>query len=328
MNPLGRPSVLDVARECGVSPSTVCRALNRGSDVAADTRAQVLAVCARLGYAKNTAASTLRRRGARVIAALMPDQDNELFVQKLFFLKQAVVQAGYGWYLANYRDESEAEGCLRELLGLAPAGVLLSGPVASGLPALLTRNRVAAVGYDADVPELDGVALDREAGSLTAVRHLLAAGRRRVLLLGASADSERGRGYVRAHEQVGCAVVPELVQAAAFGRDLFVYGHEQCRRLLERTTFDAVYAINDACAIGAMRALFEQGIRVPEEVAVIGFDGIMAAAYTVPALTSVEQPKEKMAEHAIAFLCRRLTEPATPRQFIRLVPELRLRESG
>lgn len=321
-------SVVDIARECQVSPSTVCRALNNRRDVSPKTRKRILAVCARSGYSKNTAASHLRLRQSNVIAALMTDGENEIFVDKLSLLKQAVLQSGYAWRLYSYRDRPETLRFFHEIVSSRPAGFILSCRLDAEMKRALIQNRIPVVCYDQDAAEFDSVVLDRTPGISEAVRHMLGLGKRRVLLLGAGLENERGRGYQQAHTEHRLPIDPDLVWNVPFGRNLFEYGHTQTSAILRKFNFDAVHAINDACAIGAMRALHESRLAIPEAVAVTGFDNIMAAAHTIPTLSTVAQPKEEMTAACMEFLMKRIKDPRLRRQTVTLTTRFLERESG
>ncbi|MBN8215193.1 MAG: LacI family DNA-binding transcriptional regulator [Spirochaetes bacterium] len=323
------PSVLDVAREARVSPSTVSRALNGTGEIAPETRARILAACEALGYTKNSAAAALRGRPSRAVAALMPSQEHERFLEKIHALRVAAGEAGFDWRLESYRDAREGERLLLDLVASRPAALILSGLLPDDdLRQRILEERLATVLYDSAAPGWDEVILDREAGSAEAVRHLLVAGKRRILLLGASLESERGRGWRRAHEAFGLAVDTRLVWDRPYPRNLHLWGLEQGRELASLPGIDGVFAVNDAAALGVLRALHEAGRRVPEEVAVIGLDGIQAGEVSVPSLTTVEQPCEAMARAALELLVRRRGDFQAPHERRLLAPFLRVRESA
>ncbi len=323
-----RPSVTAVARACGVSPSTVCRALNTVGDINAATRDRILACCARLGYSRDAAASAMRGRRPPVVACLMPDQGHELYMDKLFHLKEQVRQAGFLWRFYGYADPVEGEGYFREILESRPVGLIFNLALN---PEQLRRLRAAelpTVAYDLELPGLDGVVLDRQAGCQAAAARLLERGRRRILLLGSGLDSDRGRGYIAAHAAAAVPMDPKLVVDRPFGRDLFEYGWRETTDALRRTRVDALFAVNDAAAIGALHALRAAGLQTPQDVAVIGFDDIMAAAHAAPPLTTVVQPKAELAAQSVRLLLRRQQHPAAARRVLRLATTLCIRESA
>lgn len=318
--------VVDIARRCEVSPSTVCRALNGKADINAETRTRILAECRRAGYTKHGGASGLRKGISRVVACLTPDSSNELFVEKLHYLMQSIAEAGYVPRLYRSASERQTSEFLKEIVGSRPGALVLNVQPAPWMAPAIRGSAIATVLYDTDVPGFDCVALDREKGSYEAVRHLLDGGRTRIALLGVGTESERGRGYIRAHEEAGNERADVLDKP--YGRNLYEYGYVQTKALLSTRPVDGLYCVNDACAIGAMRALTEGGRRVPADVAVVGFDDIMAAPYSTPPLSTVRQPKERMAQRCVEFLLNRMRDPDTARQYARMETELVVRASS
>ena len=326
-----RASVIDVAKACGVSPSTVCRALNTHADIKEETRKRILAVCARMGYCRNAAARSLRLSGSGAVALLMPDQAHELFIEKALALKSTLGERGMPWRLWSHANADQAARFVEEIVGFRPLGLIASSGLSEKSIKLLKRNNIPVVCHDMDVPGLDCVALDRESAAFETVSHLLASGRRRILAMGLGRypASDRATGYHRAHQAAGVEVDPALEWDADYqGRNLFEYGCEQVLLALRELRFDAVHAVDDAVAIGVIRALHDEKIAVPGDIAVTGFDGIMAAAYVVPSLTTAAQPKEEMARLAVDFLLNRISSPKTPRQFVRLNTVFQRRESA
>lgn len=323
------PSVLDVARLSGVSPSTVCRVINKRLNVSESARVRVLEACATLGFRKNSAASMLRLRKSDVVACLMPDSTNEMFIDKVDSLKRAVLAMGRRWRYHVYHGQEEAMRMLDEIVAGRPAGAILGCALDDEARRLLSLNDVAVVCYDQDDPVCDSVALDRSIGVSEAVSHILERGRRNMLVLGFTLDSERGQGCLKAYELAGLPANLISVQCGdTWMRDLFKYGYQNIDIALERYKFDAVMAVNDASAIGAMRRLIERGFRVPDDISILGFDDIMVSSFTNPALSTVSQPKELLAEASVDFLARRLADPSLPRQFKRLSTRFVKRESA
>ncbi len=322
------PSVLEVAREAGVSQSTVCRVINGRASVSKSANARVLDACARLGFKKNAAASALRLRSSGEIACLMPDNSNEMFIDKVFHLKQAALKLGKTWRLHSFRDPGEAFSLLEEIVGSRPAGAIIGFPPDERARSILASNEIPVVCYDSDDPVFDSVSLDRAAGMAEAARLLVSLGRRGPLLLGFPESGERTDACLRAFSKAGLDIPSELIWSRPFGRDLFIYGYEEAAEALSKVAFDSVFAINDASAIGCMRRLHERGIRTPEDIPVVGFDDIMAASYTTPSLSTIAQPKERMAQKAVSFLARRMANPSLPRQSARLSTKFVRRESA
>jgi len=322
-----RVNVIDIAERCGVSPSTVCRALNNRSDVNEKTRRKILATCHELGYSKNLSASNLRLRETNVISCLMPDANNELFIEKLHFLKNAVIAAGYQWNLKSCNNSEEAVANINEAIGARSTGIIVSYSLDSTILKTVQQNSIPLIGYDVDLPDTDSVELNRGKGVYEAVVHLINKGRKKIILMGADLSSKRGIAYVAALEDNEIKINDNLVIDMPFGRNLYQYGYEQICTILGKLDFDSVIAVNDACAIGAIRALAENGIKVPDQISIVGFDNIMSSRFINPPLTTVSQPKEEMAERTIEFLINRIRDFNLPRQYTKFSTDLIVRNS-
>ncbi|HAU38128.1 MAG TPA: hypothetical protein DCX07_10500, partial [Phycisphaerales bacterium] len=268
------PNVVVIARKCGVSPSTVCRALNGKTDISAKTRAKVLDLTRKLGYVRNSAARSLRSSTRNVVACIMGDYHHELYQDKIFHLKRLVSERGLGWSIHLTTQESFG-AVFNDVLGNAPAGIITQFEPSLDDIDIAGKNGVQLVGYDMFSSRMSCVSLDRIKGVEDAVRHLISSGRDRILLLGERTDSARGGAYKRALSGLGTPFRRELVVDMPFGRDLYSYGYDRISELPETVDFNAILAVNDACAIGAIRALREKNLQVPDKVAVIGFDNIL-----------------------------------------------------
>ncbi len=329
MKTKGRPSVLDVARMSGVSPSTVCRVINGRSNVSERSREDVMRACSSLGFKKNAAASLLRLRKSNVVAALMPDNSNEMFIDKIEHLKRAVIALGHRWRLHSYHGKEEADGLLGEIVAGRPCAAILGCPLDEDARRLLDSNGIPVILYDQpEDPVYDSVSLDRAAGICEAVSYVLGRGRRKMLAFGFSMESERGEGCLRAFENAGLPRSSIQVHYPPWTRDLFKYGYDAVDRMLDDFDFDFIMAMNDACAIGIVRRLLERGFKIPDEIPVLGFDDIMVSSFTSPSISTVAQPKELMADAAADFLAKRLASPSLPRQSVRLSTRFVKRESA
>jgi len=320
-------NVVEIAKACGVSPSTVCRALNGRSDINKATSEKVLSYCRVHGFSKNMSASSLRIRKSDSIACIMPDLANEMFIDKISCLKEEVLKSGYKWQIFNYGGKEEAQSVFNETAGSRPAGIISSFNPDFEAKTILKNNRIPAVFYDCDVDGFDSVRLDRGKGVLEAVSFMIEKGRRKIILLGSNLESERGRAYSKALLSKGLKTDPKLIVDAPFGSDLFSYGHEQVAKFADNISFDGIMCVNDACAIGVMHALNKKGRGIPENVSVCGFDNIKVAQFTIPSLTTVFQPKEEMAKSAIGFLLKRISNYGAERQTVQLYTSLCIRES-
>nr|WP_156001711.1 LacI family DNA-binding transcriptional regulator [Streptomonospora sp. PA3] len=304
-----------VAARAGVSRATVSRVVNGQTTVDAQIRDAVLRAIDELGYVPNSAARSLVTRQTDSIALVVSEPPTRVFSDDpLFSLvvrtvsseleaagKQAVLMLA-GSQQAQERVESYVSG------GHVDGVMLLSMHGADPLPIALSRMSVPAVSYGrpaAAVP-LPHVDNDNVGGAEQAVRHLLAAGRRRIAAIAGPQDMTAGQdrliGYrdaLRASDRRSIVAVGDFTRAS---------GAAAMRQLLEDDpALDAVFAANDLMAIGALQALRKAGRRVPDDVAVAGFDDIEAASFADPPLTTVRHP---VVEQATAMVRMVLTPPA------------------
>lgn len=299
----GRPTSLDIAHLAGVSQPTVSRALRGSPMVNQETRRRILAIAEELNYKVDKNASNLRCQQSGTLALLFfedpaPDDSliNPFFHSMMGSITRACARHGYDllvsfqqlsddWH-ADYEDSKKADGLI--LLGYGDyvqARVRLEQ---------LVRQGTHFVRWGAALPGQPGVAIgcDNFQGGYDMGRHLLDRGRRRIAFIGDASDHypefrERYRGLTRALDEAGLPVDPDLQLDAISSAGA---GQAAIAALLEAgASFDAVFAASDLIAIGAMRALAERGLRVPQDVAMAGFDDIPMAAVVEPGLTTVEQ---------------------------------------
>jgi LacI family transcriptional regulator, repressor for deo operon, udp, cdd, tsx, nupC, and nupG len=309
----------DVAERAGVSVRTVSNVVNGYARVAEDTRRRVEEAVAELGYHPNLLARNLKRGRTGLIALVVPELDVPYFAE----LARAVVgearQRGYTVVIDQTDGEPDRE---RELIMRGASAALFDGVILSPLalsqadlarrdaagPLVLLGERIAASPYD-------HVAIDNVAAATAATEHLLALGRTRVAAIGdqpydtGETAQLRTRGYRIAHEARGLTVDPSLTVATPrFHR---AEGAAAMARLLDRPGGppDAVFCYNDLLALGAIRTLLTRGVRVPDDVAVVGFDDIEESRYNTPTLTTVSPDKAMIARLAVERLVLRLDGP-------------------
>lgn len=337
-----RPSIKDVGRVAGVSVSTVSHVLNGTRYVSPELRQKVEAAITQLGYRHNELARSLRTRRSFAIGLIIPDISNAYYPQLARGVQDAADQAGYTVFVCNSDRRPEHEIRLLEVLEQRQVdGVILdaSGPYQALVAALRrTSTPVVLVGSRIDEPAFDVVKMAPH-GGYDAVRHLLARGHRRIGLIagppppGSDRPAKAG-GYLLALEEAGIAPDPSLIVQGDYTRE---GGQRAMIRLLAlpaRPT--AVFAGNDLMAIGALTAARAAGLRVPQDVAIAGYDDIPEAAVTSPALTTVAVPKYEMGRAAAELLLERLVArttradepapPGTPRHIV-LPHHLVIRES-
>jgi LacI family transcriptional regulator len=305
-------SIKDVSRAAGVSISTVSHVLNGTRFVSPALQERVRAAVVELDYRQNGLARSLRTRQSFALGLVIPDVSNPYYPQIARGVQDAAAGKGYWVFLCNSDRRPESEIRLLDALEQRRAdGVILdaSGPD----PALLAALRrasvpVVLVGSRIDEPDLDVVTVAPN-GGYEAVRHLLRSGRRRVALItGPPVPGQtrpgKARGYLQALEEAGVTAEPALIVDGGYTRE---GGQEAMRRLMALPQPpDGIFAANDLMAIGALAAARTVGRRVPEDVAIVGYDDIPEAAVTSPALTTVAVPKYEMGRAAAEVLLERL----------------------
>lgn len=308
-------TIRDVARQAGVSVATVSRVLNRSGPVSAATRARVEEVAERLEYVPHGGARSLITRRTSNLGVILPDLYGEFFSQLIRGMDQAARRAGYHLLLSgSHADETEVAAGLRAMRGRVDGLVVMSPDITSselvrvvptGLPVVLVNSAVR------DGRRFDTLNVDNHAGSYAAVRHLASLGRERIALIGGNPCNrdaqERRSGYRAALADAGLRAYAELELASNFTKS---GGHASGLRLLElRERPTAVFAANDSMAVGALSAFRESGIRVPEDVALVGFDDVPIARYVSPPLSSVHVDLERFGERAVELLVESLKDP-------------------
>ncbi|WP_202872747.1 LacI family DNA-binding transcriptional regulator [Kribbella soli] len=317
---MGKPSsvvtMADVARFAGVSTMTVSNVINGRPRVGPETRDRVLAAIGELGYQVNLAARHLRAGRTGVVGLAVPELERPYFAQLAARLADRF--EAHGLRIVTERTGASREG---EMDAVAFSrlrmydGLILS--VVDIDPAELGQLRtdapVVMIGERALPSRFDHVMMDNVDGARQATAHLLATGARRIAMIGgdptgsATMPALRAEGYALAHTEAGVPVDQELNVRCSFGLQ---DGYDGIRALRDRgTAFDAVFALTDVLAMGALRALADAGLRVPDDVQVVGFDDIDEAAYLVPSLSTVNPGHEEMADAITALLTAQLGSP-------------------
>lgn len=313
----GRPrrtTLKDVAEKLGLSTATVSLVINGAKAAEAiprETHDRVLAAARELDYRPNTLARSLRSNRSYTIGVLVPEVSHDYAAGIVGGVENYLQKEGYLYLVASHRFRQDLrDKYLNLLLDRQVEGFVL---INTQLETPLPLPAVAVADHNT-LPGVTGIVIDNERAALVALEHLAALGHRRIAFFKGhpgSGDTElRWRAIHHAAEKLGLPVLPELcVQLSGQPGEVFsaeeAYdeGHLFGRKLLARNEpFSALFAFNDIAAIGAMRAFFDAGLKVPEDVSVVGFDDIHGAAYQNPSLTTVRQPLAEMGEIAARLL--------------------------
>jgi DNA-binding LacI/PurR family transcriptional regulator len=300
-------TIRDVAAEAGVSITTVSRALNESGRVGPGTRERVLTAAHRLGYEPNDLARSLHGKATGTIAVLVPDITNPFFPELVNGVQE--VANAHGRLLLLCQTSENTAIAVQELLHLRRKrvdGVVLVGGLAGGedLSSALAGMPVVTVDRDTTIDGAWVVRSNHRLGGRLATEHLIELGHERIAHIsgpmGLSVAQDRSDGYREALEEAGLAYDESLVVEGDF---LEQSGYDALRTLRRRRReFSAVFCGNDMMAIGALRALDEVGLTVPQDVSVVGFDDIHLASYLRPGLTTVHQPIQTLGRRAAELL--------------------------
>jgi LacI family transcriptional regulator len=313
-------TIKDVARRAGVSTMTVSRVINRSGYASPETRARVERAVNELGYVPNALARHLRSKRTRTVALVLSDLTNPFFTTIARGVEDIATAHDFAVMFCN-TDESEAEELeyLRMLIQRQIDGVLLVPASSSGASLRLLRShRVPVVVVDRRVasPRVDEVRSDSEAGAHQLVRHLIDLGHRRIGMLSGgrniSTAADRVAGYRRALTEAGITYDDRLVRYEGFGVEGGLHMARQLLELSPKPT--ALFAANNFIAFGAIRALREKEMRVPEDMSLVAFDDLPDDWLVEPFLTVVEQRAYEMGRQAAELMLERLRGGGRPRR--------------
>ena len=327
-------TIKDIARLSGCSVSTISRVINDRPDVRPETKEHVLQIMREVGFVPNTNARQLKIQQSRSVVFVVKGTQNMFFADFLVHLQQVVGLYGYSGII-SYLDEdaNEMEAAEKLLREIKPKGIIfLGGNVDNFCQSFdqITIPSVLAtvVSEELSFPNLSMVGVDDRAAAYQAVTHLIAQGHRRICVIGGPPSSHpskmRRLGAQQAMEDNGIVFDPQLYGLSSYN---FESAYNTMNSLLaRRARFTALFAMSDVIAIGAIRALASAGYRVPEDVSVIGFDGIPMSRYCVPALASMVQPTGELAMRCVELLIHQI-EHGAPAQTVVLAPTIQEGES-
>ncbi|MDR7544813.1 MAG: LacI family DNA-binding transcriptional regulator [Armatimonadota bacterium] len=327
-------TIREVAQAAGVSVATVSRVVSGSAyGVRPDTRGRVLAAVARLRYQPNLVARGLKKRVTGTVGLIVPDISNPFFPAIARGIEDVASRAGMGVLLCNTYEDLAKERTYLALLDKRMVDGLIFATVGANTAHLRMLRRqgvpVVLVARAPDRVSIDAVLVDNRRGAREATEHLLRLGHRRIAFIGGPPTlpvaNERLAGYQDALASAGIVADPAVICDGGFRAE---GGGAAVRELLERRTrFTAIVAANDLMAIGGMEELRRCGRRVPQDVAVVGFDDITFASLVEPRLTTVAQPKYRMGCLAMERLLELLGGgDRRPRRLV-LEPRLVVRDS-
>jgi len=325
-----------IAGELGVSITTVSKVLNNHADISEATRTRVLAKVEELGYQRNAVARSLSLRRTHTLGIVIPDLMHSFFVEVIAGIEPVASNRGYGVLLCSSSEDPVKERSELEMLrGRQVDGVVIASAQGTGnadvLQQLVKRD-TSLVMIDRDdyaTVKCHRVLTDDEQVGQLATSHLLDVGRRTIAHIGGPAivhAKRRERGWREALKARGIKASDEWIVRGGFMES---DGYKAMKRLLTvRPRVDAVFAANDPSAIGAMKAIWEAGLRVPDDIAVVGVGDIALGDLLRVPLTTVGWSRREQGRHAAELLLNSIDRDAAEPQRVIIPPKLIVRESS
>ena len=313
-----------------LSPSTISFVLNDspGRSIPDETRRRVKEAAAKFNYRPSMIARTLQGKRAQMVGVLLPELGEGYHSQVLSGVGDLLIREGYFYFTVHHRHKDDLISAYPDLLrsrgvdGILAIDTHFSAPLP--LPTVLVAGHTT-------LPGVSNVILDHQLAADLSLGHLYELGHRKIAFIQGqpfSADSDiRWAATMKTAKKLGLEVSDDLTVHLEIDSHSPEISYPGIRKLIQnRRPFTAVLCFNDVSAMGSIRALHEAGLRVPEDVSILGFDDIQSAAYQVPSLTTIRQPLQKMGMVAASTLLKKLAGETTP-NLIQVDPELIVRES-
>ncbi len=326
----GSVSIRDVAAKARVSTATVSHVLNGTRGAKPETRQRVLAAIQELGYSQNRAGRDLARGRSSMLGLIISDIRNPFFPEvTAAFQEQALLNNMDALVLNTNYDAQRTLNAMKRLLGLQVPGVaVLTSQIDPDVVNMLAEHNTAAVYLDVGRvgPSISNIVLDYEHGIVEALEHLTRLGHRRIAYIGGPmhlhSAQRRKNAFLESAGQMGLEA-PVTIDA-----DFTVKGgYFACSKLLGSTTPTAILAGNDLTAIGVLHRAYDGGLRVPEDLSLVGFDDILFAEYTQPALTTVSVPRIEIGRVAFQALWTMMADGSSSGREYRVGTNLIVRQT-
>jgi len=322
-----------VAEKAGVSVNTASRAINNKPDINEKTKKRILKVAQELGYIRNAAAVALRTKKTRTIGVVIADNRNPFYAEVLNGIEEASRKKDYHIILANtQRDYKKEEEAINLLLAKRVDGLLIT-PVQDrddDIKNLIDANiPFVIVGRDFENIEVEAVYNDEVKGGFLATEYLIKKGHKRIALVDGFLykSPARGRleGYKKALKKYGIPLDDDLLSVG----DIDVKdGYKRTNQLFEKELdFTAIFAYNDMMAFGAMQAIQEKGLRIPQDIGLVGYDDIPFSSLISPALSTIRLKKQELGTESVKLLLSRINGNRKMTKKVMLGVELQIRES-
>jgi len=301
-----------VAEKAGVSVNTASRAINNKPDINEETKKRVLKVAQKLGYVRNATAVALRTRKTGTIGVVIADNRNPFYAEVLNGMEEAAREKNYHIILANtQRDYKKEEEAINLLLAKRVDGLLIT-PVQDrddDIKNLIDANiPFVVVGRDFEDIEVDAIYNDEVKGGFLATEYLIKKGHKRIALINGflykSPAKGRLEGYKKALNKYRISLDESLISSGDINIE---DGYERTKKMLEKNLdFTAIFAYNDMMAFGAIQAIKEKGLRIPEDIGLVGYDDIPFSSLISPLLTTIRLKKQDLGVESVKLLLSRI----------------------
>ncbi|PKO22813.1 MAG: LacI family transcriptional regulator [Chloroflexi bacterium HGW-Chloroflexi-1] len=330
-----RVTIKDVAGRAGVSYQTVSRVINDKGEVSPAVRARVQAAIEELGYRPNAIARSMVRGRTHTLGCIAPNLIDYTFACYVEGAKAEARRCGYFLLAASAEQESEVAALCEEMLHSGRVdGLLAINPYVDGrhrcFETLVAQGAaIVYFGVGARDDVISSVRLDDEDGAYQATRHLIALGHPRIAMLAGPQNEDcvqcRNAGFARALQEAGLAAPSDTILTGDWSASS---GYQAMQHWLTAgTSFTALFAQNDRMAVGAIRAARDHGRRVPQDLAVVGFDDMPLASYFDPPLTTIRQDLFEHGRQGTRILIEKIENPACPLERVVIPAQLVVRES-
>lgn len=323
-------SIKDIAKECNVSAMTVSRALNNSKEISEETRKRILEVCEKRGYKANSAARSLILKKTNMIGLVIPDITNQYYAHVSKGVSDYLDKNGYGMILCNSDRIKENEKKYLNFLSQKRVDGIILIPVQleikayedilNTLPMVLVDNYIEGL-------NISYIGNDNYAGAKQIITHMVMQGYKRIgVILGdekSSASNERLKAYLDVMKEHNIEIQDNWLQNS---RATFEDGFRIAKYLLEQKV-DSIFAINDTVAMGVFKCCHNEGIKIPEDIGIAGYDDVDQASMMPIPLTTVHQKKFTLGSSAAKVLLDEINNTNTEKQKIILKPELIIRKS-
>lgn len=323
----------DVAELAGVSTATVSRVLTGKTNVSPELRARVLKAVEELDYQPSRVARSLRVRTTQIIGLIISDIRNPFFTSVVRGVEDVAYANGYTLILCNSDEDPAKERLYIDVMRAERVAGIIISPTSetNEYYKLLLESGISIVSMDRRMRglEVDTVVVNNVEGAYQAVSHLIKLGHKRIGLIGGptmiTTGRERQEGYEKALKEHGLAVTPGLIKVGDFKQES---GYQRANEFLEvEDPPTALFVANNLMTLGALNAIHERGLKIPQDIAIVGFDDMPWAPSLEPPLTVIAQPTYELGRAAAEALLGRITDRDRPVREVKLATTLIVRKS-